>query len=326
MDSRLGIAMVVATAVLTVGGVRQAHAQVPVGTVLFDFDINSNGCDPDNWNFFGTPTTDFGADPSGTGVVSEDGNGAFHTGDWLVPGGPFLGHGVGIGPFPPGQPLCGPQGSGIADINLDLSQGTGISMRVMLELPPGDFPPATQGTPGVRMQFQLIDSDPPPAPDDGDTVAVVPADIPGKPWIDRRFQPNGLEQWETVTIHFAALDDGFDNDAVAGNDPLNLADIKAIRMIWRPGPTSQNVNIIHFDEITLIGTPPVLWADKDSDNDVDLGDFRVLQNCFPGVPTDVGCASLDANRNAAFDDLDTANFNECLQGPGNNASFPSWCY
>jgi hypothetical protein len=251
-----------------------AGAPVPAGTVIFDFDVNSNGCDPDNWNFFGTPTTDFGGDPD-----AQDGAGAVHAGNWLIPGGPFMGQGVGIGPFPPGQPLCGSAGSGIGDIALDLTAATAITMKVRLGLP--EDPPFPKGTAGVRMQFQLIDSNALlPIPNDGDTVAVVPADVPGRPWVDRRFEPGDVEAWETVTIPLAGLDFGFDVDAVAGTNGLDLADIKAIRMIWRPGPDTTLVNRIQFDELTVIDEPIQQWADRDADSDVDLEDFRAVQACY----------------------------------------------
>ncbi|MCB9850187.1 MAG: hypothetical protein H6817_05730 [Phycisphaerales bacterium] len=273
MRSRIAFVHV-AVGVLLICAARSSAGPVAPGTVIFDFNINTNGCDPDNWNFFGTPTTDFGPDPD-----AQDGHGAYHSGNWLIPGGPFLGQGVGIGPFAPGQPLCGVNGSGIADIDLDLSLATALTIKVRLELP--EEPPFPAGTAGVRMQFQLIDSNALlTGPEASDTVAVLPGDVPGRPWVDRRIEPGDVQAWETFTIPLAGLDAGYDVDAVAGDTPFDLSDIKAIRMIWRPGPDTTLVNVIHFDEITAIDDPVYPWGDSDHDADVDLADFGKVQECY----------------------------------------------
>ena len=243
-----------------------AAVQILPGEVIYDYTTNGYVCDPDDWNFFGPVTTDFGWDPG-----AEDGSGAFVAGDWTTSPGWGMGAGVGIGPFPPGQPLCGNRPHGIADADLDLSLGTGLTMRVRLELPPGDFPPATAGQPGVRLQFQLIDSD--------GTVAVLPGLVSTHPHVNRMYPPG--EDWQTVTMYFDGFDSANDDAAVSGGVAgLQLDDIKAMQIIWRPGETSAWANVLHWDEITLIDDNPRLWADSDYDNDVDLADFAWFQTCF----------------------------------------------
>ena len=265
------VAAVVAGSLVLLAIVAGASAEVVTpGTILYDFDSNvtSNGyvCDPDNWNFFGAVTTDFGSD-----LDAQDGHGAFIAGNWTLAAGWGMGAGVGIGPFPAGQPLCGAREHGIGDINKDLSLGTGVTMLVKLRLPPGDFPPDTAGTPGVKLQFQLLD-------DDG-TEAVIPGSVFGKPWVKRTYAP--VEAWEKVTFYLAGLDSSFDDAAVGGTIPgLDLNNIHAIRLIWRRGATSANSNVLHWDEIKLIDTPPVLWGDRDNDGDVDLKDFAMFQECL----------------------------------------------
>ena len=266
------VAVLAGVVVLLVCVPRLAAQPVPPDTILYDFSINTNGCDPDYWNFFGPPVDcgDFGPDED-----AEDGHGAFVAGDWTEcsPGWGMAG-GIGMGPIF-GQPKCGIEGGGTDDADLDLSLGTGISMRLRLELPPGDFPPATAGKPGVRLQFEMVDKD-----GDG-TRAVIPGFITGKPWVNRMFPPNEDETWQTVTIYFAGLDWANDAAAVAGVTPgLDISDIQQIQMTFRPGDTSENANVLHWDELTLIDTPPRLWADADTDGDVDLSDVAAFQRCF----------------------------------------------
>ncbi len=258
----------IAAITLVAGWAATAQAGVPVvpGEIIYDFTTNGYVCDPDDWNFFGPIVTDFGWDDT-----AEDGSGAFIAGDWIG-GGWGMGSGVGIGPFAPGQPLCGSEAPGRDDIDLDVTQGTGLSMRLRLELPPGDLPPFTQGTPGARVQFQLMDPD--------GTVAVLPGLMSAtRPYVNRMYPPS--EDWQTFTFFFAGLDSDFDDAAVAGSVPgIDLTDLEAMQLIVRPGPDSQNVNVLHFDEITLINEPLRPWADDDADGDVDLADFAVFQACF----------------------------------------------
>lgn len=235
------------------------------GEVIYDFTTNGFVCDPDDWNFFGPITTDFGWEPD-----VEDGSGAFQAGNWTLGSGWGMGAAIGVGPFL-GQPLCGSLPAGTDDADLDLTLGTGISMRLLLTLPPGDFPPATEGQPGVRTQFQLFDSD--------GTVAVTPGLIPALPYVNRMYP--APTQWQTVVFPFAGLDWTTDDAAVAGAVPgLNLGDIQAVQIIWRPGATSEWSNVLHFDEITLLGETLDPWADHDHDGDVDLEDFKALQDCY----------------------------------------------
>lgn len=308
---------IVALAALTV----QAGQPVAPGTVIFDMDTNLGFCDPDFWSFFGNPLTDFGSN----GSDAEDGHAIQAIGDWTVcdlvygePGCQFIGAKHGGGRIN-GQPLCQPLGSGVRDADLDLSAGTGITIRVLLQTP--DF-----GQPGVRLQFQLADTNGLVDSLDPDTTAVVPRSIAGKPWINRT-PPLKVDQWQTYTFWFAGLDSSFDASAIAGLDPLDLTNINAVRTIFRRGPTSEGKNKIVFDEITLIDDPPVLWADRDADFDVDVDDFAAFQRCFGADPTvDETCAPLDANYDDVIDINDFYNFTECLQGPGVTTGFRTWCY
>lgn len=314
--------------------VARAGQPVTPGTVIFDMDTHLGYCDPDYFSFFGYPTTDFGSN----GADAEDGHAVFTAGNWtncdLVYGSgscQFLGSKHGGGRLCCGQPLCGGLGSGVRDADLDLSQGTGITMRVLLKLP------TTESLPGVRLQFQLADTNGNAAALDPDTTAVMPRAIPGKPFINRSIPLADDEQWHTYTIWFKGLDWSFDASAVAGLDPLTFDNINAVRPLWRRGTAEYEggSNVIVFDEITLIDDPPVLWADADGDGDVDVEDFAAFQKCF-GLPPTGDCERMDANYDSRVPDLDASNdvvniddlqnFLECLQGPGVTTEFPSWCY
>ena len=177
------------------------------------------------------------------------------------------------------------------------------------------------------MQFQLVDTNGLASSLDLDTTAVLPRSIPTKPYINRCPVLLDDEEWHTYTVWFDGLDYSFDNSAIAGTDGLDLTDINAVKMMFRRGDTSAGVNKIVFDEIALINDIPVLWADYDEDQDVDLDDFAQFQRCFgldPLVETD--CALLDANYDELIDFDDLANFTECLLGPGVTEGFLPWCY
>ena len=300
-----------------------ADTLITPGTVIFDMDTHLGYCDPDYWSFFGYPTVDFGA----TEFLSEDGHAAFTKGNWSwcdLTYGPsackFLGSKHGDGRICCGQPLCGGLGSGVDDADLDLSLGTGLTMRVLLDLSDG-------GTAGVRLQFELVDSD---GGSSADTVAVVPRELADgleKPYVNRApvLADDGL--WHTITIWFDGLDWAYDKSAVAGTEGLDLEDIRGLKMIWRRGEDSAGPNTIVFDEITLTDETPVLWADDDADGDVDLADFARFQVCFgadPAVMTD--CARMDANFDKAIDIDDLLNFGECHQGPAALTEYLPWCY
>ncbi len=307
------------------GAVAPADAGVPItpGTVIFDMDTHLGFCDPDYWSFFGNPTTDFGSN----GGDAEDGHAIFTMGDWTAcdltigePGCQFLGAKHGGGRICCGQPLCGGLGSGVRDADLDLSQGTGITIRALLVLVDG-------GQPGVRLHFQLADTNGLVDSLDLDTTAVVPRSIPGKPYINRSPPLADDGEWHTYTFWFDGLDSSFDASAVAGIDPLDLTDINAVRTIWRRGETSSGKNRIVFDEITLIDDVPVLWADHDLDQDVDADDFAEFQRCFDAdLEAYPECAPLDANYDKVIDVDDMQNFLECFQGPEVVTGFRSWCY
>ncbi len=322
-----------------------AHAgdSVAPGTVIFDMDTNigfypgtdTRVCDPDYWSFFGYPTVDFGSN----GVYSEDGHAIFTAGDWAwcdLTYGPaacqFLGAKHGGGVMCCGQPLCGGYGSGVRDANLDLSQGTGITLRVRLILPD------QISKPGVRLQFELTDTNGLGGSTiDPDTTAVVPRSIPTKPFINRAPPLAEDGEWHTYTFWFVGLDSSFDASAIAGTDPLDLTDINAFKTIWRRGENTAGDNVIVFDHFVLIEDAPVLWADADSDGDVDLDDFREFQRCFDVAPADdPTCTRMDANYDSTITDTipendvinidDFQNFLECMQGPDVVSGFPAWCY
>jgi hypothetical protein len=266
-----------------------AGPPLPPGTVIFDFSTRTDQCDPDFWNFYGQPTTDFGPDTS-----AEDGHGAFQAGNWtscdLAYGESacqFMGTKNGGG-IMYNQPLCDGD-AGIDDADLDLSQGTGISVRVKLTLPNGDNPPTTKGTPGVRLQFQLDDDDAITSTNLNRTRGTIPGRMPtARNYVNRMWLLNGDEEWETVKIPFAGLDWSYDGAAIAGTNGLQLNDIRSFRFTWRRGPSSalvddpasSNRNTLRFDEITLINDPPQLWADHDGDHDVDLADFGFFEECY----------------------------------------------
>ncbi len=293
------------------------------GEVIFDMDTHVEFCDPDYWSFFGYPTVDFGSN----GVDSEDGHAVFTSGNWTLCDAiygssacQFLGAKHGAGRMCCGQPLCGGLGSGVRDADLDLSLGTGITMRIKMLLIDG-------GNPGARLQFQLADTNGLASSLDPDTVAVLPRSVPTKPYINRSQPLSDDEEWHTYTIWFNGLDHSYDNSAVAGTDGLDLTDINGIKLLFRRGLTSSGMNKIIFDEITLIDDVPVLWADHDGDSDVDLEDFSEFQRCFGADPlVDIECSSMDANYDAQIDIDDLANFTECLQGAGVTDGFFPWCY
>jgi len=331
-----------------------ADQVIAVGGVMFDFDTNVDtsglGCAPDDWNFFRNPTVDFGANTNGP-----DGHVAFQQSDWtecdfFLFGCDFMGSGVGIGPFPPGQPLCPPTGSGIADISMDLSAGTGVTIEVALDLLDGANPPLTRGTEGVRLQFQFVESNGLYTPAtqalpavDNDPVTVTPRSVPGRPWVNRAppISTNGptpTNGFATYTFHFAGFDNGFDDDAVAstsnGLGMFDFGNVRAIKLIWRRPPgvgggqsPVVNGNLIRWDNITLIDTPAVLWADDDIDGDVDLADFQLLQQCAGAdLAARPECVPVDANFDGVIDEDDVANFGDCMQGPGIATDFFPWCY
>jgi hypothetical protein len=244
----------------------------------------------------------------------------------------FLGAKHGDGRLCCGQPLCGGLGSGVRDADHNLTQGTGVTFRALLLLPDG-------GQPGIRAQFQLVDSNGLPTKDT-DTVAVVPQGVPGKPWIDRVPPLVGDEQWHTYTVWFEGLDSSFSAAAIAGTSPLDYTDISGYKIIFRRGETTAGKNKVVFDEITLIDGPPQLWADHDSDGDVDLADYAELQRCYGQDPTvNTACARWDANFDTVVDENpgspdandvinadDLLNFQECFEGPGATGGFFPWCY
>jgi len=279
------------------------------GQVIYDFDVNTNSCYPDNWTFFGYPQTDFGLYHG-----AEDGYGAFQAVDWTecdllgLPQCIWAGSGVGLGPFAHSQCVPG----GIADANLDLSLGTGISVRMREDLSVG-----FGGTAGARLQVQLVDID--------GTTAVLPRVILANPAVNRtRPVP---EAWTTVKFFFVGLDWAWDDaDAVAGNPTgLNLTHIKSIRFMWRRYG-AEGVNVFLFDEITLINDPPPLWADVEVDGEVGMADGAVFQQCFAENPLTTGCAGFDADLDGDIDLGDWQVLEDCLQGPDVTTDFFAWCY
>jgi hypothetical protein len=304
-----GIAELDYDQVTGIGG--EGPAQFLPGEVIYDFNTNGgfNPCYPDDWTFFGYPQTDFGID-----FGAEDGSGAFQAADWTgceisgLPQCEWVGSGVGLGPF--AHPHC--MEGGVSDANLDLSLGTGLSIRLQVDLTVG-----FGGTEGARVQLQLTD-------DDG-TNAVLSRNVIDHPTVDRTVPV--LDEWRTITIPFAGLDSAFDNDdAVAGAiEGLNLSHITAIKLIWRRY-ASDGVNVFEFDDITLTDDPVSPWADRDGDGAVDLADFTLMQACFGGDPLTPECAPLDADRDGDVDVSDYPVFDDCMQGPAVTGDYYPWCY
>jgi hypothetical protein len=294
-------------AIVLVSGAASA-VQVQPGEVIYDFVDVTNTCYPQDWTFFGNPQTDFGFDGD-----AEDGTGAFQAADWttcdLIGGGQcqWVGSGVGLGLFT--HPHCTP--GGVADVNLDLSLGTGLSFRLRNDISTGF------GVLGARLQLQLVDAD--------GTTAVTPRAILANPAVNR--MPLLPEDWATVVFPFAGLDWANDNDdAVAGAVPgLDLTHITTIRLLWRRS-TGDGLNVFRFDKVTLRGEAVYPWADRDTDGDVDLDDYAFFQVCFGAESLGEDCAALDADADGDVDLADWAVFADCLQGPNYTVDYFAWCY
>jgi len=277
------------------------------GTVIYDFNDYSNTCYPDGWTFFGYPQLDFGADDD-----AEDGHGAFQIAGWGwcdtmgYPRCDFVGSRVGGGMM--SHPHCVP--GGYDDINLDLSLGTGLSVRVKNDLNVG-----VGGTLGARLQLQITDID--------GTNAVVTTWVVGKPWI-KRPQPV-LDDWATYKFFFKALDYAWDNGSSAiGTVPgLNLNHVRAIRFLWRR-ETAGGTNAFRFDKVTLIDDPVVLWGDVNQDGDIDLADFAGVQQCFGSYPAE--CQHFDADYDGDVDFNDFQTWRDGYRGPNVTEGFLPWCY
>ncbi len=285
--------------------------QVLPGTVLYDFNTNGdfNECYPDDWTFFGYPQTDFGLDRG-----AEDGTGAFQAADWTacdmqqLPQCVWVGSGIGLGLFE--HEHCVP--GGVDDVKLDLSLGTGLSIRMKVNLNV-----SFGGTEGARVQLQMED-------DDG-TVAVLSRVVSGHPTVNRAIPVP--PDWTTITIPFAALDSAFDDDdSVAGAIPgLNLSHITRIRLMWRRYE-ADGVNVFEFDKITLVDEAFGPWADRDLNGTVDLADFAVFQGCFENPNPPAECAPFDADRDGDVDLDDLPVFMDCMQGPDVAEDYYPWCY
>jgi hypothetical protein len=310
MQNRLVLGAVTMLTVVALSAVVAQATQYQPGEVIYDFNSNGNNtCYPDNWTFFGYPQTDFGIYAD-----AEDGSGAFQAVDWTecdLAGYPqciWAGSGVGLGVF--NHPQCTP--GGVADANLDLSLGTGVSVRMREDITSG-----FGGTAGARLQVQMVDID--------GTTAVLPEAILANPAVDRMFPVP--EPWTTVKFFFAGLDWAWDqNNAVAGNPAgLDLTHIKSIKFIWRR-MDAEGANVYAFDKITLINDPPLLWADMDVEGDVDLADCAAFERCFAQDPLAVECSSFDADRDGDIDLADWRVLTDCMQGPGASTGFFAWCY
>lgn len=304
-DGNSGIAAVDYDQVVGIGAGGQTT--IPAGAIIYDFDDDSNTCYPDGWGFFGYAQTDFGAS-----ALVEDGKGAFQSVDWTgcdlagYPSCTFTGSKVGGGTMH--HPHC--LEGGYADINLDLSLGTGLSVRAY-----NDITSHGGGTLGVRLQFQVVDSD--------GTTAVASTWIVGKPWINRSLPVT--EEWVTYKCFFKGLDYSFDNGSSAiGTVPgINLNHITSIKLLWRRN-TALGHNVFRFDEITLIDDPVVKWGDADSDGDMDFADFAQLQQCYGAVQPI--CTQYDANRDGVVDVNDAQTWNDGFKGPDSAEGFFPWCY
>lgn len=284
------------------------RAQILPGTVIYDFDTILNSCYPDDWTFFGHPQTDFGLNAD-----VEDGSGAFQAADWTAcdlfgyPQCEWVGSAIGVGVF--NHPQC--EIGGVDDAGLDLSLGTGITIRVKNNLEVG-----FGGTAGARVQLQLVDSD--------GTTAVTPRAILQNPAVNR--MPRLPDEWTTLRFFFDGLDWAWDNDSsVAGSVPgLDLANIESVLLLWRR-ESGDGVNVFEFDEITLIDDLPQPWADSDSDQDVDLADVQAFQLAFGAAPTG-DTAALDANDDEIIDALDSQVLFDVVLGPDTTTGFFAWAY
>lgn len=314
--SKLSVIAVALAALSISASTARGQTQFLPGDVIYDFfdpnDPNMTTCWPDDWNFFGISQTDFGGDAD-----AEDGFGAFQSADWDLcdiifgPGTigcQWAGCAIGVGPFPP-RPGC--EAGGVPDANLDLSLGTGLSIRAKVDTTAG-----SGGTVGARIQLQLVDID--------GTTAVLPRSIVANPAVNR--PPRLSETWQTYNFLFSSLDWAFDNDdAVAGGVPgLDLTHITQVKLIWRREDAG-GVNAFEFDTITLTDAPIVLWADDDGDGDVDLANFATFQACF-GSPPVFECGKLDADFDGDIDADDWLVFMDCVQGPDVTTDFFAWCY
>lgn len=70
---------------------------------------------------------------------------------------------------------------------------------------------------------------------------------------------------------------------------------------------------------------PLVNADFDADGDVDLFDYRHLQDCLPAaaeLPREAGCDDADLNNDGSIDLADAAELIGCLGGPGKPALLP----
>ncbi len=285
-----------------------ARTQYLPGQVIYAFNPGGNTCYPDNWTFFGYPQTDFGFT-----AEAEDGGGAFQAADWTgcdlegLPQCVWVGSAVGIGPF--AHPQCTP--GGVSDANLDLSLGTGLTVRIQDKITSG-----MGGTLGSRLQVEMVDND--------GTTAVISRNVPLNPAVNRPFPLT--DSWQTYTIFFVSLDAFWDNDSsVAGTVPgLNLTHIKEIKFIWRRY-TAEGVNVYQFDNIALTDATPLPWADRNADGDVDLADFAEFQGAFAAAPTPA-TAKLDANYDGAIDLSDWKVWKDCILGPDVNGGFYPWAY
>lgn len=293
--------------VTAIGG--EGTTQIPPGTVIYDFtDPNGNTCYPDDWTFFGHPQTDFGFDGD-----AEDGEGAFQAADWFgcelagLPQCQWVGSAVGIGVFT--HPHCVP--GGVDDANLDLSLGTGITMRVKNNITVG-----FGGTLGARVTLELVDAD--------GTQAVTPRNVLQNPAVLRA--PLLSDDWETLTFWFAGLDSAFDNDsAIAGAVPgLDLANITEVKLLWRRYD-GNDVNVFEFDQITLIDDQPISWADADLDGDIDCYDLAERQVCA-GAVVEGACAAFDADDDDDIDGDDFAVWADVMLGPDVTTDFYPWAY
>lgn len=292
--------------VTAVGGA--GTEQVFPGEVIYGFDAIVNSCYPDHWTFFGHPQTDFGFNED-----AEDGAGAFQAVDWLgcdLQGQlqcQWAGSGVGLAVFT--HPHCDP--GGVDNANLDLSLGTGITIRVKNNIEVG-----FGGDLGARVTLEMVDGD--------GTQAVTPRNVLDNPAVNRA--PLLADDWETLTFYFAGLDSAFDNDsAVTGAVPgLDLANIKEIKLLWRRYD-GDGVNVFEFDEITLIDDVPVSWADADLDGDVDCHDLAVRQLCAGGLVEGV-CAPFDADDDDDIDGDDFSVWADTMIGPDVTTDFFPWAY
>jgi hypothetical protein len=127
------------------------------------------------------------------------------------------------------------------------------------------------------------------------------------------------------------------DNTVQLNSPTSVYDVPVRARYVRTYVNDCGIdNYARLPEFEVIGDPPPR-ADFDTDGDVDLADFPVMQLCFsgpgvahPGAVGSIDCSGADLEHgdddpdDGDVDLLDVAAFVQCLVGP--NGDVPLECY